>query len=159
MLFFLIAMQGCALGARSHGKAAREAPVAGCYALEVGPWDARLSPPYHPDPEELPAAVQLDTTALTNWPHLPDARVARSLGEPGSKAHRFALWDTARGDSIHIGNPLPWAGFYIMARPEAGELRGRVTSFTDHIVEGRSSNVSAPAVLRRVSCSRFQEIV
>lgn len=159
VLLLLLTLPGCARGGRIHGDPVPEMSVAGCYALEVGPWDEQLSLPYHPDPKRMPAAVQLDTAALTGWPHLSGAHVARSLDEPGSRSYRFALWETTRADSIHIGTPLPFAGFYIIARREAGVLRGRVTSFTDHIVEDRPSDVSAPAVLRRVPCSRYQEVL
>src|SRR5687768_8606216 len=128
----------------------------GCYLVQQGTWDSRLTPGFHPSPSRLPMAIELDSVVFPNphrLPFLNEALAVHSRALPGDPVHRFGAWRRRADGSLTIGvSALLLVGFDMTVAPVDGTLRGEVRAFTDVASRNPPSEVSAPVTLVAVPC-------
>ncbi len=138
-----------------------EERIAGCYALEPGPWqtDSILAIPSAPF--FAPTRFRLEVTRLPGW-DLPTSDtlplyVARSYPEARQDSTMFTSWRRMRvgSDTIRISDPLPLAGVGLLVAPDGRDLAGQIYTFTDVVSEGGLGYAHAPIRARRILCPRL----
>ena len=152
---FLTALM-CAACASGTGQrfASPVASLAGCYALNYGPWPAGLDEGEdrtHPDPAALPNVIELRTERVgdTSEPSV-DGRIheVRTHGRPGRGILHY--WRMVDGNSAVV-----WTGGPVGFELSMG-VRGRTVDGTVAILaEGTGGEVaSAPLSGQRAPCPR-----
>ena len=135
--------------------------VHGCYVLRSGDWerDPRLNA-FH-ETRFIPRHLHLTMTRFAGWESLErDSRLLYVVEtEPGPPASRvFSFWQVVRtgGDSIHVGEPLPFAGAFLRLVPVPTGLAGHLTTFTDAIPSDGIARATVSVALDRVVCGSAQ---
>lgn len=136
-----------------------EERIAGCYALQPGPWqtDSVLAIPG--TPLQAPTRFRLEATRLVGWDALQSETLplftVRPYPEAGQDPRMFTYWQRTRvgSDTIHVSYPLPLGGVGLRLRPEGRNLAGQIYTFTDALEEGKPSSAEAPIRAHRVPCS------
>lgn len=131
--------------------------LAGCYRLDDGPWHADSVHAGSVSMKYASLWFELTETASPRWRELQSSDrplfIARdSSGR--SAGFDFEEWQpiSSSSDSIRVAHPLAFAGFVMFLAPDATDLVGSLTAFTDAVREGEPSEVSRPVRARRVSC-------
>ena len=155
-------------GAVPHGADARlAARVAGCYALEPGPWqrDVFLGQPY---PAGAPTRFRLTAERFvvpagergaTPAPrHAFRAAVvpgpdADHVGARASPFWRWEYWRRGLGDTLGVTRVDAFAGVDLVLAPDGRDLAGRIEVSTDVRHPGRPYRASRPVRARRVRCA------
>lgn len=141
-----------------HAALPFEERIAGCYALQPGPWQTDSVLVIPASPRRAPTRFQLEATRLAGWDPLQSDTLplyaARTYPEPGQEPRMFTYWQRTRvgSDTIHISYPLPLADVALMLTPEGQDLVGQIYTFTDALEEGKPSSAEAPIRARRVRC-------
>jgi len=152
---FLVA--GCA--ARMHPSATLlRDHVAGCYEIRTGPWrsDSLLNRPHRV--ATLPSRLQLHSSLLRGWDELQSDYLplfaATSPKQTGHAGTPFGYWqqDSVGSVTIHVGQPIHFAGVALSLQPQGSSLVGTLVSFTDAIPPDGVAYVKQPIVLDRINC-------
>jgi len=132
--------------------------LAGCYRLDDGPWHADSMHAGSVSMKYASLFFELTASVLPVWRELQSSAhpmfvVRNPAGEHAG--FEFEDWQpTAGTDSIRVARPLALAGFVLQLVPDAKDLVGTVTAFTDAVREDEPAEVSRPVRARRVPCPR-----
>ena len=136
-----------------------EQRVAGCYALESGPW--QLDPRFtsQPVPLRLPERLQLFSTPPARRPWQEGDSVpffaARSHVAPGEGVYWFGYWQPSEigSDTIRIsGDPRPFSIVDLRLRPEGPDLSGGIRLLLSFPGKADPQIATAPVLARRIPC-------
>ncbi len=147
------------------------ARVAGCYALDPGPWrrDAFIGRPY---PSGAPTRFRLSAerfAAGEDRPHMlpvtgraygaavvpgPGSDTAY-VGPGASPFWRWEYWQRVRpdGDTLIVTRVESFSGVDLLLAPSGRDLAGRIEVYTDVHHPGVPHRVTRPVRARRIACA------
>ena len=154
--FFLSALCAACAGAGGGRFASPVAPMAGCYALNFGPWPESLQGEGAqarglPSPGALPNVIELGTETVGRTDDSSvDGRIheVRTHGRPGRGVLHY--WRMPGGDQAVVWTGGP-AGFRLEMAVSGQEVSGTAFAFSESSDAGE---VSAPLSGVRAPCPR-----
>jgi hypothetical protein len=133
--------------AQEANQTSRIAAIAGCYAIELGPWLPDMGQNRSNDgiflipPDEITLTTTSHGDRSTHYVVRPALRVTPSV-------HKVMLWSATPPDTVEVIFSNGFSGFTVSVVPRGDILVGQAVSFWDF---PRPSQ-KASAVLRRMSC-------